>query len=40
MFDLKAEVAADKDSTFFRYANRIMHSIAKVACLCELSDSM
>lgn len=31
MFDLKAKVAADKDWAFLRYANKIKHSIAKLA---------
>ena len=31
MFDLKAEVAADKDWASLRYANKIKHSIAKLA---------
>lgn len=31
MFDLNADVAADKDCAFLRYANKIKHSMAKVA---------
>lgn len=31
MFDLKAEIAAVKDCAFLRYANKIKHSMAKVA---------
>ena len=31
MFDLNAEVAADMDCAFLRYANKIKHSMARIA---------
>ena len=40
MFDLKSEVAADKHWPFLKYANNIKHSMAKVAGLYELNDSI
>ena len=40
MFDLKAEVTADKDCGFLKYANKTRHSMAKLACLYELNENM